>query len=180
MPGFDLGTAIITARQHGILTAGGGHEMAAGFSLEAGQLTKLRAFLAERLAEQRSGAPLVPELAIDGVLAPAGARREIIDAIARLGPFGSGNPEPRFAITGARIVRADVVGKRHVRCVLAGEDGARVQAIAFRALDTELGPALLAHSGGSLHVAGHLRLDDWGGRTRIRVFIDDVAANAGV
>ncbi len=180
MPGFDLGTAIITARQHGILTAGGGHEMAAGFSLQASHLADLRAFLAARLAEQRDGAPLVPELAIDGVLAPAGARREVIEAIARLGPFGSGNPEPRFAITGARIVRADVVGTRHVRCVLAGEDGARVQAIAFRALDSELGPALLAHSGSSLHVAGHLRLDEWGGQARIRVFIDDVAANTGV
>ena len=118
-----------------------------------------------------------PELAIDGVLAPAGARRGIVDAISRLGPFGSGNPEPRFAITGARIMRADVVGQRHVRCILAGEDGARVQSIAFRALDSDLGPSLLRRSGDSLHVAGHLRLDDWGGRTRVRLFIDDIAVN---
>ena len=60
MRGFDLGAAIIAARQHGILTAGGGHEMAAGFGLEAGRLAELRAFLSARLAEQRNGAPLVP------------------------------------------------------------------------------------------------------------------------
>ena len=173
--GFDLGSAIIAARQGGLLVSGGGHAMAAGFSLQAGKIAALREFLTERLADQRGGKPLVPELAIDGLLAPAGARVAIVDAVGRLGPFGSGHPEPRFAITGSRIQRADVVGQGHVRCVVSGEDGSKLKAIAFRAMDSGLGPALLRHSGRAFHLAGHLRRDTWMGRNDVQLSLDDVA-----
>src|SRR5262249_57619394 len=77
----------------------------------------------------------------------------------QLGPFGSGNAEPRFAIADARLVEASVVGDGHVRCVLVGADDRRLKAIAFRSLEGALGPALLKAGGAAWHLAGHLRLD---------------------
>ena len=93
----------------------------------------------------------------------------------RVGPFGVGNAEPRFAVAGARVVRADVVGERHVRCILADDGGGRLNAIAFRSLETPVGAALLGAAGRALHIAGHLRADRWRGRERVQLLIEDLA-----
>ena len=176
--GVDLGAAVIAARQAGLLINGGGHAMAAGFTIAADKLPALAAFLADRLAA--AVVDRVPFLAIDGALGPAAATPELAAEIARLGPFGSGNPEPRFAVPAARVVRADPVGADHVRCVLAGGDGARLDAIAFRAFETGLGQALLqARQATALHVAGHLRAETWQGRRRVQLFIEDAAPAFG-
>ena len=174
VPGLDLGTAIIAARQAGLLAAGGGHAMAAGFTVTRDNLAAFRTFLAERLAAQLSG-ELVPLLELDGTLDCAGATIDLVNTLSQLGPFGSGNAEPRFAVTAARIVKADVVGTGHVRCVLTGSGGQRLKGIAFRAADTELGQALLTSQGGSFHLAGTLRADSWNGATNVQMFIEDAA-----
>ena len=98
VPGLEIGAAVIAACQSGLLVAGGGHAMAAGFTAERSRIDAFRRFLADRFARELDGAPLVANLGIDGVLAPRGVQRRLVDTLARLGPFGSGNPEPRFAI----------------------------------------------------------------------------------
>jgi single-stranded-DNA-specific exonuclease len=69
-----------------------------------------------------------------------------------------------------------VVGGAHVRAILTDATGtARLKAIAFRSLETPLGPALLQSNGSALHVAGHLRAETWQGETRVQLFLDDAA-----
>lgn len=176
MPGVDLGAAVIAAQQAGILEKGGGHAMAAGFTVAAPRIDALRAFLAERVAADLDGGPLVAELSVDAALAPGGATADLVRAVSKVGPFGTGNSEPRFVISGARVVSSGVVGETHVRCTLAGPDGGRVNAIAFRAMTGALGPGLLKAGALPLHVAGHLRLDDFRGGDAVQLIIDDAAA----
>ncbi|TWB64334.1 single-stranded-DNA-specific exonuclease RecJ [Nitrospirillum viridazoti] len=174
--GIDLGSAVIAARQAGLLMAGGGHAMAAGFTVAEDRLADLRAFLADRIAQQTAGqGPLVPTLHLDGVVSVRGASADLLGHITRLGPFGTGNSEPRLAVADARIVKADVVGGNHVRCILSSADGARLKAIAFRAMDEDLGPALLNHGGRPMHLAGTLRADRWNGAEGVQLTIDDAA-----
>lgn len=175
VPGIDLGTAVIAARQAGLLVKGGGHAMAAGFTIRAERLPDFRRFLAERFAVVDDGV-LMPTLDLDGALDAQAATPELVETLQRVGPYGSGNPEPRFAVTGARVLRADVVGSGHVRCTLAGARGGRLKAIAFRAADSELGHALLNSAGSVLHVAGTLRRDNWQGQVGVQLFLDDAAA----
>ena len=99
--------------------------------------------------------------------------------IARAGPFGAGNPEPLVAVTDVRMVFADVVGKDHIRLRLAGGDGARLDAIAFRVVDRPLGKALLSSRGKPIHVAGRLKIDEWNSKIRVQLQVED-AAPAGV
>lgn len=176
--GMDLGAAVIAARQAGLLLKGGGHAMAAGFTVASDRVDELRAFLGERLAAQLAS-PLVPVLELDGAIDAAGATLDLVETLRQLGPFGSGNPEPRFAITNARIIAPRVVGQGHVSCQLTGQGGGRVKAIAFRAADSELGHALLAADGTPMHVAGTLRIDTWQGNSSVQMFIDDAAYGRG-
>jgi len=174
VPGLDLGAAIIAARQSGLLIKGGGHAMAAGFTVARDKLDEFSAFLAERLMAQLAS-PLMPVLELDGLLDAGGATVDLIETLKQVGPFGSGNPEPRFVITSARVVAPRVVGQGHVACQLAGKFGGRLKAIAFRAADSEMGHALLANDGTPMHLAGSLKIDSWQGNVNAQLFIDDAA-----
>lgn len=175
VPGVDLGAAVIAARQAGLLINGGGHAMAAGFTVDPARLDDLRSFLDDRVRAAMAASSGGPRLSLDGLLMPAAADFDLAALIDSLGPFGSGNPQPRFALPGARVVMADPVGTDHVRCILAGPGGGRLKAMAFRSLDGPLGPALLDRKGSALHIAGTLRRDEWQGRRAAQFFIEDIA-----
>ncbi len=179
IPGVDIGAAVIAARQQGLLVNGGGHPAAAGLTVREGDIDALREFLAHRLGPAVAAQASGPSLGIDGAISVGAATADLVDTLARVGPFGVGNAEPRFAVAGSRVVRADVVGQRHVRCVLAGDGGGRLGAIAFRSVDRPLGAALLNAAGSALHIAGHLRTDTWQGRERVQLLIDDAAPARG-
>jgi single-stranded-DNA-specific exonuclease len=176
LPGMPLGPAVIAARQAGLLLNGGGHAMAAGFSVAVDKIDALRGFLAERLGDGLDRAVLVPELAIDGALSAAAAQAGLIEHIDTLAPFGAANPEPRFAFPGLRVAHVEPVGSGHLRCTLADPLGtARLAAIAFRAAGTPLGRFLVETRGAAIHVAGHLRRDGWRGGDAVQLTIDDAA-----
>jgi single-stranded-DNA-specific exonuclease len=180
MPGLALGSAVIAARQAGLLLNGGGHPMAAGFTVEARQLEGLRDFLRERAQAALGDSILAPELAIDGVLAAGAATPDLVALLERLAPFGTGNAEPRFAFPNLRVLRAEIVGGQHLRCILGdGGGSARLKAIAFRCLEGELGAALLHGQGRNFHLAGHLRADRWQERDGVQLMIEDAAPAAG-
>ncbi len=173
--GVDIGAAVTAARQAGLLLNGGGHAMAAGFAVAEEGLEALGDFLMQRLAPLAEAARQAASLGIDGALTVEAATLELVEELARAGPFGSGNSEPRMVITASRIVSASVVGNGHVRCILAGATGKRLTAIAFRAAGEELGHMLLSASEGPLHLAGNLRLNRWRGRVDVQLIIQDAA-----
>lgn len=116
-----------------------------------------------------------PALGFDAALPLAGATAGLIRELDRLAPFGAGNAEPRFAVTGGRVVKADPVGQGHLRCILADADGRRLKAIAFREKAELLGQALTTTRGRSLHLAGKLRLDSWAGGDAVQLVLEDAA-----
>jgi len=178
--GLPLGPAVIAARQAGLLINGGGHAMAAGFTVAAEKLDALREFLIERLGDGLDHERLVPELQVDAALSLAAAQAELIGHIERLAPFGAGNPEPRFVLLGVRVEHTEAVGNGHLRCALADPfDTARLRAIAFRAAGTPLGQFLAETRGATIHVAGHLRRDSWRGGEAVQLLIDDAAPMIG-
>jgi single-stranded-DNA-specific exonuclease len=173
--GLHLGQAVIAAREAGLVLKGGGHAMAAGFEAREDRLGALHAFIAARFKDDLDGTPLMPTLLIDGALQARAASPDLIASLERLAPFGAGNAEPRFVFPAQRVMAADVVGTHHVRCTLAGADGGRLKAIAFRAAGEQLGRALLASRGVALHIAGRLKLDNWQGRAQVQLQIEDAA-----
>ena len=174
--GVDLGAAILAAKDMGLLEAGGGHAMAAGLTVQADKIEALAEFLDARLSEDVARASENRALLLDAVIAPGGITPMLADALEQGGPYGMGWPAPRIAAGPMRIIKADVVGKDHVRVILAGDDGRSIKAVAFRQAETELGQALL-HSGRDkrLWLAGRVKVDDWSGRASAELHIDDAS-----
>jgi single-stranded-DNA-specific exonuclease len=174
--GADLGAAIIAARQAGLLIKGGGHAMAAGFTVARAKLAELEAFLSERMIHDLGATPPPPGLYIDALVGVEGANYRLVKTMETLAPFGVGNPEPRFCIKAARIVKADPVGadQSHLRLILSGEGGqGKLTAIAFRAFDGALGQALVNHGGQAFDFVGRLKMNVWNGYESVQLQVDD-------
>jgi single-stranded-DNA-specific exonuclease len=174
--GVDLGAAIIAARDHGLLVAGGGHAMAAGLTVEADRIEALGEWLDERLGEAVARASGERTTLLDLAVAPRGLTPELVETLDSAGPFGVGWPGPRVAVGPVHLVKADIVGENHLRLIAGGADGASLKAIAFRMADSDLGQALLHGARGRrLWLAGRAKVDDWGPRRQAELHLEDAA-----
>lgn len=174
--GVDLGAAIISAREAGLLIAGGGHAMAAGLTIDADKLDSLTGWLNDRLANDVANALGDRALSVDALLAPRGLNPGFVNAMEDAGPYGMGWPAPRIVTGPVRVIRADIVGKDHVRMIVSGDDGASFKAMAFRQGETILGQQLL-HGGANRKywLTGRAKIDDWGATPKAELHIDDAA-----
>jgi single-stranded-DNA-specific exonuclease len=173
--GVDLGAAVARLAREGLISRGGGHRMAAGLSLDRDRIEPAMARLGQLLAAGGAALPARAMLSIDGVVGPGAATVDLAERIADAGPFGAGAPAPRLAMPRCRIVRTRRVGETHLALTLADEAGARAEAIAFRAFENGLGPQLLARRDAPVHLAGRLERDEWGGRVRAKLQVEDAA-----
>jgi len=112
---------------------------------------------------------------LDGAMSAKAANMDLLDVLEQVGPFGSGNPEPRFVIPAAHLSYASVVGDKHVRGFISSDGGGRLAAISFNCVDSPLGQALLNSDGAPLHLAGRLKVNNWQGRSSAQLHIDDAA-----
>ncbi|MQB43181.1 single-stranded-DNA-specific exonuclease RecJ [Rhizobium sp. ICMP 5592] len=173
--GFDMGRMVRAAVDAGLLVKGGGHAMAAGLTVERGNLGKLRAFFTEKAERQVPGLVANETLKIDGALGASGATVDLIDQLETAGPYGSGHPQPIFALPSHRLRDSRLVGQSHIKVTLEAQDGGRLDGIAFRAAETPLGELLMSSRGSQIHVAGTLGADHWQGNRRVQLRVTDAA-----
>lgn len=175
IPGIHIAQAFIDARTAGLLMNGGGHAMAGGFSLQQENIEAFKQFMLEHITRQMENVDPNIETIIDGVLTVRGASVSLIKMLQEyIGPFGQENAEPIFALQNVRIISADVVGDAHIRTMISDwEGGPRMKAMAFRAVGTPLGDALLKHTTQAFHIAGTFKVDSWTGQERAEMHIKD-------
>ena len=172
--GVDLGTLVLNAVEKGILSRGGGHPLAAGFSMKKEKLDDFYRYLQENI-KQEDFQDKSNILEIDGVLDIGGVTIELLDKLENLAPFGEANPEPRFVIKDVMIKYVKPLKNGHIACSLTGRGGGYLNAIAFRVADTELGNRLMTARDGYFHIAGVLKKDVWQGREKVQLQIQDMA-----
>lgn len=173
VPGVDLGALIIAAKEKGLLTKGGGHTMAAGFSLPEDKIEAFRRFAGEYVRQKLGEEDVAPVIEVDSALDLLGANTDFAAALELLEPFGAGNAEPKIVLEHVQVVKPGIVGAGHVRCFLTSGNGGSLKAMAFKIADTELGKTLLNSQGAAFDIAGVLRRDNWQGRNSVQFIIDD-------
>ena len=175
LSGVDLGGAVRRALEAGVAIKGGGHAMAAGVTIARDGLEAFRDFMNQTLEREVEAVRRDDILRIDAALTARGASAELAREVGMAGPFGQGNSEPIFALATHKISYASVVGSSHVRARLRSGDGAEIDAICFRALESPLGDALMRGRGGSFHVAARLSLGAFRGAEKLDAQIVDMA-----
>ncbi len=175
--GFDIGSIIINAVQQNILLKGGGHKMAGGFSIKEDNITKFKNFINKSFLKIEKDIKKSNEIFFDSIISPSALNHNFYNEINSLSPFGSGNPEPKFVIENLELIKSTIVGDKHVKSILVGQDGSVVKSVTFNAVKTELETYLFAKNRKKINIFGKLSLNEWKGKKNVEFIIDDISVN---
>ena len=152
--GFDIGTTIIGAVQSELLVKGGGHKMAAGFTINMDKINEFKEFVFSKFRSINMNLEEKKNYYFDSEIAPSAVNNDFFEKINLLAPFGSGNPEPRFIIQDVKLINSKIVGEKHIKSVLLGSDSTTLKTIAFNSVDAEFGSYLLKKNIKTFNIAG--------------------------
>lgn len=176
--GVDLGQAVISAYGKGLLLSGGGHAMAAGFTVKEDKIDELNEYL------QSTFSATIKEyktrkIYIDSIISISGLTLDLVEQFQVIAPFGNTNPEPRIALQNVYAINSDIVGENHVKCILSEQEKFTygknsIKAISFRSLNTEIGKILLSKEKQLLNVVGKISVSNWNNRKNLSFIIEDI------
>ncbi len=175
--GFDIGTLIISAVQKNILKKGGGHKMAAGFTIEENKIEEFKNFINNRFSKVKKNLEKNNILFFDSKISPSALNEDFFSEINSLSPFGSGNPEPRFVIENLKLLKSSIVGEKHIKALLSAPDGSVIKSVTFNAVKTNLETYLLSKNQKKINIVGKLSLNEWKGQKNVEFIIDDISVN---
>ena len=175
--GFDIGSEIIKSVQSNILEKGGGHKMAGGFTIKEENINLFRDLLIKNFERSYGVASKEINLYLDSVIAPSALNEQFFDEINYLGPFGSGNSEPKFMIENLDVIKSHIIGENHIKSILRGKDGFVFNTMAWNAKNGPLEPYLIKKNKKLFNAAGKMRLNEWRGEKKIEFMIEDISIN---
>lgn len=178
IPGVDLGHIIHDALAAGIVSEGGGHAAAAGFSLSAENEEKFCEFLEQAVRTQLNGVKPHREIVADAEMDAGGATLKLVNKLNALAPFGQGNPEPTLILNGATLRFATTMGGgAHLRGSVATSAGTQLAFVGFNLVGTPVGDFLLddANANTKIMLLGKLKENEYNGHISAQFFLEDIA-----
>lgn len=174
--GINIGSLISQACKDGILLKGGGHAMAAGFSIEEKNTDDLKYFLESNIAKEAITANKNKIFTYESLLSSSHVNVDFIKKINMLGPFGNSNETPSFLLKNVVVTDVKIFQSSHISCVMRDADNIAssfFKAIAFRAIESPMGELLLS-KGRALNLVVTLGINDWNNLQRPEAVIIDV------
>lgn len=178
IPEIDLGKIIHAALAAGILTEGGGHAAAAGFTLNADREQEFCEFLEKSVNEQLNGKKPKIEVLVDAEIDASGADMKLVEKLSDLAPFGQCNPEPTLVLHGATLKFASVMGNgNHLRGSVRCSNGTLLSFVGFNLVGTPVGDFLLddMNTNTKIMMLGKLKENEYNGRVNAQFTLEDIA-----
>lgn len=178
IPEIDLGKIIHDALNAGILSEGGGHAAAAGFTLNVEHEQDFCNFLEKAVTEQLNGMMPTPEIFVDAQIDAGGANMKLVQSLSEIAPFGQSNPEPTLVLTGCVLKFATVMGNgAHLRGMIRTSTGSQLSFVGFNLVGTRVGDFLLddANINTKMMMLGKLKENEYNGRVSVQFTVEDVA-----
>ena len=169
--GFDVGMAITKCKQLDIITKGGGHPMAGGFSLKSDKLEIFKNELIKlflKLKQNRDN----NIIEIDSYLESSAINDALIEKLNHLEPYGSGNREPIFGFEKFKVSKVIETNNNHVKVVL-NKGNFYIDAISFNSKNKDLGNYLMNFKK-EFNLVAKVKLNEWNGKSKIELIIDDI------
>lgn len=180
--GVDFGSKVVEAKMRGILEAGGGHAMAAGFTVLQERIVELHEFFCRNMQKEYELFIQNQSSEYDIEITTTGLSVELLKKINQLGPFGSGNHEPFIRIDDLYVISAQVVSEKHVSCLLAPSKTAygskALKAIAFNAVESPIGAVLLGKRAYKIAIIGHAQINQWRDAENVQFILSDVIVHS--
>ncbi|MDR0967560.1 MAG: single-stranded-DNA-specific exonuclease RecJ [Rickettsiales bacterium] len=176
---IDLGKIIHDALTAGILTEGGGHSVAAGFSLNSDKFNNFCEFVESAVRTQLGDGATEQIITADAELDASAANMGLVNKMSALSPFGQGNPEPMLILNGGVLMYATTMGRDggHLRGRVRGSDGRTLDFVGFNLTQTNVGEFLMddANVNRKIKMLGRLKENDYNGNKSVQFVLEDIA-----
>ena len=168
---YNIGRTIKNSLDKNIIRGGGGHNMAAGFTLDKIKLKEFRDFILEDFSN--SGSSNNHTFSYDAEVSSIAFNKDFYDDIKKLEPFGTGNPRPTFLIKGLKVIKASTLDNKHISLVLKSKTGFLIKSISFNSANNKVGEYLLNYKN-DLSVLGQINENIWNNKKTLQLTIRDV------
>ena len=150
--------------------------MAGGFSIKKENISLFKDFLIKNFKSSKIELSKNSNLYLDSIISPSALNEDFYSEINKLSPFGSGNNEPKFVIENLLVIKSNILGDKHIKSILQGNDGSIIKSLAFNATNSTLEPYLIKNRR-KIHVAGKMHMNEWKGKKNIEFIIEDISLN---
>jgi single-stranded-DNA-specific exonuclease len=168
---YNIGRTIKNLLDQNIIINGGGHNMAAGFTLKKSNLKNFENYILKDFLN--TGNKNTHKFIYDSEVSSSAFNKGFYDDIKKLGPFGTGNPVPTFLLRDLKIIKPTILSKKHISVILKSKTGFSINSIAFNSLNSKMGQYLLNYKN-NLNVLGQINENFWNNKKTLQLTITDV------
>ena len=168
---YNIGKAVKRSLDKNLIINGGGHNMAAGFSLKKENLSKFQKFIKEDYLKNNNF--VSNNFEYDAEISPSIFKNDFFTDLKKMGPFGNGNPLPIFFFKNLKVIKSSILIKKHISCILKTKSGNSINAIAFDTFNREIGKYLLNYKK-NFNVMGHIYENFWNNKKTLQLIIKDI------
>jgi single-stranded-DNA-specific exonuclease len=172
--GFDIGRAVLNASSQGLIIEGGGHAMAAGFSINIDQIEAFKNYLCLLYNQNQSQIKKLSVAYYSGALLTSAVNEELLAELELLEPYGMGNDEPRFLLKNCFVSRISEFGSGNLSLGIDNSSGHFLRAKIFGAVGNNMGEAILNKPKSPFNFIGRIRKNDFYLTRKIEFLIDDI------
>jgi len=171
IPSYNIGKAIKRALNRNIIIKGGGHNMAAGFTLKKNDLNDFSKFINDDFLKNKSNNEF--EFKYDSEISFSALNKDFLEELNKLQPFGNGNPLPIFFLKKLTVIKPKIVNNSHISCFLKSKSGKSINSICFNSIKTKVGEYLLNYKK-DFNVVGQINENIWDNKKTLQLIIKDI------
>ena len=168
---YNIGHTIKNLLDKEIIISGGGHDMAAGFTLNKDKLKFFVDFILKDFLKSNSINDNI--FLYDSEISPLVFNQDFYSDIKKLEPFGTANPVPTFLLRDLRIIKPTVLNNKHISTIMKSKTGFSIKSISFNSIDTMLGDHLMSYKN-NINVIGQINENIWNNKKSLQLTIKDV------
>ena len=168
---YNIGRVIKNLLDKEIIIGGGGHNMAAGFTLNKDNLKKLENYILEDFL--KSNAVNNNIFSYESEISSLAFNQDFYDNIKKLEPFGTGNSVPTFMLRDLRIIKPIVLNNKHISVFLKSKTGFSIKSISFNSINTKVGEHLMGYKN-NINVIGQINENIWNNKKTLQLTIRDL------
>jgi len=168
---YNIGRVIKNSLDKDIIIGGGGHNMAAGFTLNKTNLEDFENYILENFL--KSSTVNTNVFSYESEVSSLVFNQDFYDNIKKLEPFGTGNSVPTFMIRDLRIIKPKVINNKHISAILKSKTGFSIKSISFNSINTKIGEHLMSYINNT-NVIGQINENIWNNKKTLQLTIRDL------
>ena len=168
---YNIGLAIKNSLDQNIVIGGGGHNMAAGFTLKKNDLDNFKDFILNDFSNKVTLRNHI--FTYDAEISSQAFNKSFYKDIKKLEPFGVGNPNPTFLFKDLKVIKTSTLKNKHISAILKSKIGFSIKSISFDSVNSKVGEYLLNYKK-TFNVLGQINENIWNNKKTIQLTIQDL------